>query len=175
MPINFFKKKLRPKTSRPAKELVTTTSNLNKLVFGKDKQQLDYVIAPCCSPIPGDEVFGFISINEGIKVHKMDCPNALALNSNYAYRIIDARWVDDSSDEFKAKLVLSGIDNIGLVNEVTKLISNNMNVNILSLSFTADDGIFEGKIDVSVKNKTLLYKLVDRLKQLQGIEKVTRN
>ena len=173
--INFFKKKLRPKSSRPAKELVTTTSNPNKLVFGKDKQQLDYVIAPCCSPIPGDEVFGFISINEGIKVHKMDCPNALALNSNYAYRIIDARWVDDSSDEFKAKLLLSGIDNIGLVNEVTKLISNNMNVNILSLSFTADDGIFEGKIDVSVKNKTLLNKLVDRLKQLQGIEKVTRN
>ncbi|NBR73888.1 MAG: bifunctional (p)ppGpp synthetase/guanosine-3',5'-bis(diphosphate) 3'-pyrophosphohydrolase, partial [Flavobacteriia bacterium] len=124
--------------------------------------------------IPGDDVFGFITVNEGIKVHKMDCPNAISLNANYAYRIIDAKWVDSSSDEFSAQLYLSGIDNLGLVNAVTELISNTMHVNILSLSFEADDGVFKGKINVSVQNQTILNRLVNHLEKLQGIEKVTR-
>jgi guanosine-3',5'-bis(diphosphate) 3'-pyrophosphohydrolase len=104
----------------------------------------------------------------------MDCPNAISLNANYAYRIIDAKWVDSSSDEFSAQLYLSGIDNLGLVNAVTELISNTMHVNILSLSFEADDGVFKGKINVSVQNQTILNRLVNHLEKLQGIEKVTR-
>ena len=88
---------------------------------------------------------------------------------------MDARWVDSTAEEFSAKLVLTGIDNLGLVNEVTALISNNMHVNISRISFEANDGIFEGKISVSVKNKSILDKLVFNLKRLQGIEKVIRD
>ena len=136
---------------------------------------LAYSLAHCCNPIPGDPVFGFVTVGDGIKVHQKDCPNAIALNANYAYRIIDARWMDSSAEEYSAKLILSGIDNMGLVNEVTQLISNTMHVDISKISFEADDGVFEGRISVRVKNKTILKKLVDHLKKLQGIEKVIRD
>ena len=108
-------------------------------------------------------------------MHQKDCPNAIALNANYAYRIIDARWMDSTAEEYAANLILSGIDNLGLVNEVTQLISNTMHVNISKISFEASDGIFEGRISVSVKNKNILEKLVDRMKKLEGIEKVQRD
>ncbi|MEL0299779.1 MAG: ACT domain-containing protein, partial [Flavobacteriaceae bacterium] len=173
--LNFFKKRLRQFSDSPKKEpLPSFTPNYDKLLFGKERESLSYALAACCNPIPGDDVFGFITVNEGIKVHKMDCPNAISLNANYAYRIIDAKWVDSSSDEFSAQLYLSGIDNLGLVNAVTELISNTMHVNILSLSFEADDGVFKGKINVSVQNQTILNRLVNHLEKLQGIEKVTR-
>ncbi len=173
--LNFFKKRLRQFSDSPKKEpLPSFTPKYDKLLFGKERESLSYALAACCNPIPGDDVFGFITVNEGIKVHKMDCPNAISLNANYAYRIIDAKWVDSSSDEFSAQLYLSGIDNLGLVNAVTELISNTMHVNILSLSFEADDGVFKGKINVSVQNQTILNRLVNHLEKLQGIEKVTR-
>ena len=122
----------------------------------------------------GDSVFGFVTINEGVKVHKKDCPNALSLQSNFAYRIIKAKWVDSSSDEFTAILKLSGIDNMGIVSEVTQSISNNMNVNINKLSFDSEDGIFTGLISVSVKNKTILNRMVNNLLKLKGVDKVLR-
>ena len=173
--LNFFKKRLRQFSDSSKKEaLPSFTPNYDKLLFGKERESLSYALAACCNPIPGDDVFGFITVNEGIKVHKMDCPNAISLNANYAYRIIDAKWVDSSSDEFSAQLYLSGIDNLGLVNAVTELISNTMHVNILSLSFEAEDGVFKGKINVSVQNQTILNRLVNHLEKLQGIEKVTR-
>jgi guanosine-3',5'-bis(diphosphate) 3'-pyrophosphohydrolase len=173
--LNFFKKRLRQFSDSPKKEpLPSFTPKYDKLLFGKERESLSYALAACCNPIPGDDVFGFITVNEGIKVHKMDCPNAISLNANYAYRIIDAKWVDSSSDEFSAQLYLSGIDNLGLVNAVTEFISNTMHVNILSLSFEADDGVFKGKINVSVQNQTILNRLVNHLEKLQGIEKVTR-
>jgi len=126
-------------------------------------------------PIAGEEVFGFITINEGIKVHKKECPNAISLQSNYAYRIISAKWVDSSSDEFTVNLKLSGIDNMGIVSDVTRLISNQMNVNIIKLSFDSDDGIFTGVIRVSVKNKTILNRLLENLLKIKGIDKVMRD
>ncbi len=93
------------------------------LVFGADHDKLDYKLSNCCNPIPGDEVFGFITINEGIKVHKKDCPNAISLQSNYAYRIIMAKWIDSSQQEFKAILHITGMDTMGLTNKLTKEIS----------------------------------------------------
>ena len=154
--LNFFKKKIRKKNTLLIKDTMEITQNFDILVFGKERENLKHSLSPCCNPIAGEEVFGFITINEGIKVHKKECPNAISLQSNYAYRIISAKWVDSSSDEFTVNLKLSGIDNMGIVSDVTRLISNQMNVNIIKLSFDSDDGIFTGVIRVSVKNKTIL-------------------
>ncbi|WP_400080369.1 RelA/SpoT family protein [Winogradskyella sp. R77965] len=150
------------------------TSKYDMLVFGKEEEKLDYSLANCCNPIPGDKVFGFVTVNEGIKVHKKNCPNAVSLQSNYAYRIMQAKWIDSSQQVYKSQITLSGIDNLGLVNDITKLISENMHVNMKSISFSSDDGVFTGKITVEVNNQTLLKKLINNLKKINGIDKVTR-
>ncbi len=150
------------------------TIKYDQLVFGKEEQKLDYTLANCCNPIPGDDVFGFITVSEGIKVHKSTCPNALQLQSNYTYRIIQAKWIDSSQQDFKAELIITGIDNLGLVNSVTKVISNHMNINIKSISFNSNDGIFSGKIMVIVKNKIILNEVIAKIKKINGIDKVTR-
>jgi GTP pyrophosphokinase len=144
------------------------------LVFGADQDRLDYKLSTCCNPIPGDEVFGFVTINEGIKVHKKDCPNAISLQSNYAYRIILARWIDSTQQEFKAILHITGMDTLGLTNELTKVISNNMHVNIQSISLSGDAGIFNGQVTVIVRNNLILKKLIENIKKIDGIDKVTR-
>ena len=131
-------------------------------------------MAKCCNPIPGDDVFGFITINEGIKVHKKNCPNAIQLQSNYEYRIIKATWIDSTQQEFKANLLISGIDTLGLVNNVTKVISNNLHIDMKSVHFDTDGGTFTGKIIVVVKNKAILDNLVKNIKKINGIDKVTR-
>ncbi|MCL6219982.1 RelA/SpoT family protein [Zunongwangia pacifica] len=150
------------------------TANYDQLVFGKEEDELGYKLANCCNPIPGDDVFGFVTVNEGIKVHKVDCPNAIQLQSNYAYRIIQAKWVDSSQQDFKAVIKLNGIDNIGLVSDVTREISSNMHVNMKNINFESDDGIFSGRITVVVKNNDILTKIINRLKKINGIDKVTR-
>ena len=119
--------------------------------------------------IDGDEKVRFLTINEGVKVHKKECPNALSLQSNFAYRIISSKWVDSSSNEYNALLRLSGIDNMGIVSNVTQLISNEMNVNIDKISFDSDDGIFTGLIRESLKNQTILNRLVSKLLKLKGV------
>jgi GTP pyrophosphokinase len=143
-------------------------------VFGKEEEKLDYKLSQCCNPIPGDNVFGFVSVSEGIKVHKKNCPNAISLQSNYAYRIISAKWVDSTQEEFKADIQLTGIDNLGLVSEITEVISDNMHVNMRNLNFSTDGGTFTGRITVVVKNKGILNKLTENLQQINGIDKVTR-
>ena len=173
--LNFFKKRIRKKNTLLRKDTKDITQKFDTLVFGKEKENLKHSLSPCCNPIAGEEVFGFITINEGVKVHKKECPNALSLQSNYAYRIISAKWVDSSSDEFTVNLKLSGIDNMGIVSDVTRLISNQMNVNIIKLSFDSDDGIFTGVIRVSVKNKTILNRLLENLLKIKGIDKVMRD
>ncbi|WP_340066975.1 RelA/SpoT family protein [Ascidiimonas aurantiaca] len=172
--INFFKNRMRksPVPEDINKEEITSRYDL--LVFGKEEEKLDYKFSNCCNAIPGDDVFGFVTINDGIKVHKKDCPNAISLQSNYAYRIMSAKWIDSSQQEFTAVINLTGIDNIGLVSHVTKIISQNMHVNMKNLSFDTNDGVFTGKITVEVKNKTILKKLIDNLRKLNGIDKVTR-
>ena len=173
--LNFFKKRIRkqnPVFTNSDKDIIT--QRFDTLVFGKENQQLKHTMSSCCNAIPGDPVFGFVSVKEGIKIHKNDCPNALSLQSNYSYRIIKAKWVDSSSDEFTATLKLSGIDNMGIVSEVTQSISNIMNVNINKLSFDSEDGVFTGLISVSVKNKTILNKLVNNLLMVKGVDKVQR-
>ena len=174
--VSFLKSKInrKPGTNPDDIHKEEITNKYDLLVFGKEEEKLDYKLANCCNPIPGDSVFGFITINDGIKVHKKNCPNALSLQSNYAYRIIQARWIDSSQQEFAAQIILSGIDNLGLVNEITKVISSNMHVNMNSISFQSDDGVFKGKINVKVHNKSMLKKLTDNLKKINGIDKVIR-
>ncbi len=144
------------------------------MVFGIEQDRLDYKLSSCCNPIPGDEVFGFVTINEGIKVHKKDCPNAISMQSNYAYRIMQAKWIDSSQQEFKAVLRITGMDTLGLTNELTKVISNQMHVNIQSISLSGEAGIFNGQVTVVVQNNTILKKLMDNIKKIDGIDKVSR-
>jgi GTP diphosphokinase / guanosine-3',5'-bis(diphosphate) 3'-diphosphatase len=174
--MTYLKSKITRKANIPKEELDKNeiTTNYDSLVFGKEEEKLDYKISNCCNPIPGDDVFGFLTVSEGIKIHKKNCPNALSLQSNYAYRIMQAKWIDSSQQEFLAKIIISGIDNIGLVNEVTGIISSNMLVNMKSISFESNDGLFTGKINVIVKNITMLKKLIEKLKKINGIDKVTR-
>ena len=170
--ISFFKKRLKYNSSYISKNI--KINDYDKLVFGKDQQSLSYMIASCCNPIPGDSVFGFITINEGIKVHKKKCSNALSMQSKFAYRIINAKWINSSTDIFTAILRITGIDNIGLVNELTRVISSNMNVDIFKLNFETEDGLFKGNVGVRDRNKTILNKMVKNLQKMKGIEKVTR-
>ena len=174
--VNFFKKTIK-RTPTSSSEQVQK-NELNKkfdlLVFGVEQNKLDYKLSNCCNPIPGDDVFGFVTINEGIKVHKKDCPNAISMQSNYAYRIIQAKWIDSSQEEFKAILKITGMDTLGLTNELTKVISNQMSVNIQSISLNSEAGIFNGQVTVVVQNNTILKKLIDNIKKVDGIDKVSR-
>jgi len=173
--INFFKNKIKRSASTNQEiDKPEITSNYDLLVFGKEQDRLDYKHSSCCNPIPGDEVFGFVTINEGIKVHKKDCPNAISLQSNYAYRVMQAKWIDSSQQEFKAILNITGMDSLGLTNEITKVISNQMNVNIQSLNLQGDAGIFNGQVTVVVKNNIILKKLIENIKKIDGVDKVTR-
>ena len=174
--MNFFKNKIKRSPSYQPDQIQKEelSSNYDMLVFGIDQDKLDYKLSNCCNPIPGDDVFGFITINEGLKVHKKDCPNAISMQSNYAYRIILAKWIDSSQQEFKALIDITGMDTLGLANELTKVISNNMQVNIQSISLNGEAGVFYGQVAVIVANNTILKKLIDNIKKIDGIDKVTR-
>lgn len=172
--VSYFKNKIYKPTTPKDIHKEEITSKYDMLVFGKEEEKLNYTLANCCNPIPGDKVFGFVTINEGIKVHKKNCPNAVSLQSNYAYRILQAKWIDSSQQVYTSQIKLSGIDDMGLVNHITKLISENMHVNMKSLSFSSDDGVFIGNITVEVKNQAMLKKVIEKLKKINGIDKVSR-
>ena len=173
--INFFKTKLR--RSSHEKQYIESdevTSKFDALVFGKEEEKLDYKLSKCCNPIPGDKVFGFVTINDGIKIHKKNCPNSISLQSNYAYRIMLAKWIDSTKQDFKVILLISGVDNKGIINNVSRIISNNMGVFINSINIAGDEGVFEGKISLSVKNISQLNKLIKSMQRLEGVKKVER-
>jgi guanosine-3',5'-bis(diphosphate) 3'-pyrophosphohydrolase len=174
--INFFKNKIKRNKDTADEDIhkPVISSNYDMLVFGTEHDKLDYKLSQCCNPIPGDDVFGFVTINEGIKVHKKDCPNAIGMQSNYAYRIMSAKWIDSSQEEFKAIINITGMDVLGLTNQLTRVISNNMSVNIQSISLSTDAGIFHGQIAVIVKNNTILKKMINAIKKIDGVDKVTR-
>lgn len=173
--ISFFKNKIRRKPAPENIDRDEITSKFDMLVFGKEEERLSYKLSKCCNPIPGDEVFGFVSVNEGIKVHKKNCPNAISLQSNYAYRIIPAKWIDSTQEEFTAEIKMSGIDNLGLINDITDLISDEMHVNMRKINFSTEGGTFRGQITVVVKNNSTLKKLMDNLRKIHGIDKVKRH
>ncbi len=171
----FIKRRIKPNPPKEVNNNDDFIANYDKLIFGKDKEELPYSLSKCCAPIAGDKVFGFVTTKEGLKVHRHDCPNAISMQSNYAYRIMPAWWVDSSEQEFSAVLKLHGIDQLGLVNQITRVISNNMHVDIFKLSFEKEEeDLFNGSISVRVKNISTLNKLSNNLLKINGIEKVTR-
>lgn len=170
------------KTRDNGKEKQDDEAVIQKLVKEKElvigeMTDLSYSMASCCSPIPGDEVFGFVTINKGIKIHRKTCPNAISLMANYGYRIIRARWASEKKihDEgFSVSISIEGTDRVGLVNDVTRVISNQMQVNIKSISIGTENDIFKGNIDLSVQNKIEFEKLIVNLEKIDGVVKVIR-
>lgn len=144
------------------------------LVIGESLDKIDYKLSPCCSPIPGDDVFGFITINDGIKIHRTNCPNAIQLMSNYAYRIVKAKWTNQHQIAFLAGVRMTGIDEVGVVNKISKVISSELKVNMRSISIESNDGIFEGTIMLFVHDTHHLDKLIQKLKEIHGILTVSR-
>jgi len=144
------------------------------IVFNDDDEVLEYQMGKCCNPIPGDVIFGFLTVVDGIKIHRSDCPNAIQLRANYAYRILKANWVNKNEIDFIATINIKGIDKVGLMNNVTQIISNQMNVNIKSINISSSDGIFEGIITLKVHNVTFLKELTDKLGKVEAISSITR-
>ncbi len=168
--IKFFRRKPKKKLLTNKEKLITN----NQLVFGNGSEKLDYKFSSCCNPLPGDNVFGFLTISDGIKVHKSSCKNALRLQSKFAYRILKAKWVDSSHYEFSSTIQIIGIDNLGLVNRITTIISENLNINMEKMSFDTEGDTFKGLITLKVKNKNIVDKLMTRLKKIKGVDKVLR-
>lgn len=152
----------------------TLQKNAELLLMGENSDKIDYKFAPCCNPIPGDDVFGFLTINDGIKIHRTNCPNAVQLMSKYSYRIIKTRWTKQHEIAFLTGIKLTGIDDVGLVNKITNVITGQMNLNMRSISFDSADGVFEGKIMVYVHDTAELEDLTSRLAALDGLLEVSR-
>ena len=172
--MSFLKNSIRRKPKEFDLNKQEITQKYDMLVFGSDEEKLEYKLSQCCNPIQGDGVFGFLTINDGIKVHKFNCPNALSLQSNYAYRIINAKWIDSSQQDFTVIINISGIDTFGLANNITKVISDNMNVNMKKLNFQTNSGVFSGSITMLVKSNNYAMKVMEKIKKLNGVEKVKR-
>jgi GTP pyrophosphokinase len=165
-----------PEKAESVEEAVKKTlqKNAELLIFGDSGEKIDYKFASCCSPIPGDDVFGFITINEGIKIHKTNCPNAIQLMSKYGYRIIKTRWNKEHEISFLTEVLVSGIDDTGVLQKITGLISGDLKLNMRSLSIESKDGIFEGTIGIYVHNTEQLDALIEKMKTLDGILSVNR-
>ena len=148
--------------------------SFDQLVFGKDEEKLNYKLSKCCKPIPGDNVFGFLTINEGITVHKYSCKNAISMQSKFAYRVMKAKWIDSLNHEYSSTIEILGIDNHGLLNTITKIISENLNLNMKKSVFTTEGDTFKGEITLTVKHKRILNELIDKLKKIPGVDKVVR-
>ena len=144
------------------------------LFIGEDMDLIDYKFAKCCSPIPGDDVFGFVSVNDGIKIHRTSCPNAPELLSNHGHRVVKAKWASKHKEAYTVGLEIIGTDRVGLINDVTKVISNELKVNMRSISVDTDTGIFEGKIVLYINDSKHLDVLITKLEQVSGVAKVKR-
>lgn len=149
-------------------------SNLDMIVFGKDEEKLNYSFAKCCNVIPGDKIFGFITISDGIKVHSDNCPNAINLRAQYDYRVMPAKWVNAESFKNRVKIEIEGLDRMGMINDITQVISNSMSMDMKSMSISSNDGVFTGSINLEVKNKHQLEETFKKLKNINGVSKVKR-
>jgi GTP pyrophosphokinase len=144
------------------------------LLIGEDMDVFDYVLSQCCNPIQGDNVFGFVTVSEGIKIHRTTCPNASELMSSHGHRIIKAKWTSQHEVAFLVGLKILGTDRVGLINDVTGIISSELKVNMRSMSIETDVGIFEGTIKLYVNDTRHLDKLIHKLEIVEGVENVTR-
>ncbi|MCF8253534.1 MAG: bifunctional (p)ppGpp synthetase/guanosine-3',5'-bis(diphosphate) 3'-pyrophosphohydrolase [Bacteroidia bacterium] len=147
------------------------------IILSENEANMDYGFAKCCSPIPGDEIFGFITVGEGVKIHRTSCPNAVALMSNYGYRIIKAKWAnasDVSPKAFLSSIKVSGIDSVGIVSIITDIISKQLQINMKSISITSNEGMFEGNIVLQVHDTRQLENIMDSIKSASELITVNR-
>lgn len=173
---------LKAKSHAEVQDVKTIEQELNKakgrqgdtLLIGEDMDVVEYKLAKCCTPIPGDEVFGFVTVNEGIKIHRTTCPNATELLANHGNRVIKAKWTSQHEVAFLTGLKVVGTDRVGLINDVSKVISEELKVNMSSLSFKTDQGIFSGEIMLYVNDTRHLETLILKLETVEGVVKVSR-
>lgn len=152
----------------------TPHSELDMIVFGKDEEKLNYTFAKCCTVLPGDKIFGFLTISDGIKVHNDNCQNAINLRAQYDYRVLPAKWVNEESFRNRIKIEIEGLDRLGMINDITAVISNSLAIDMKSLSIESNDGVFIGSITLEAKNKKQLEEAITQLKKVEGVAKVRR-
>ena len=167
----FKNKAVKKPTDEP---VYSPNVHYDSIVFGKEEESLDYTFSKCCNPIPGDPIFGFVTINEGVKVHKKTCPNAISMQSNYAYRIIQAKWVKSDERDFKVSLKISGIDRDGLISDISKVILDSKFVKLTNINIDTEGNVFSGKVSISINNNATLKKLIQDIKNIKGVDKVNR-
>ena len=172
--ILHIEKKVVKKTKKPSDIFSKIDGKKDTILIGDDFKSIEYTMAACCDPLPGDKVFGFVTISEGIKIHRYSCPNAENLMSKMAYRCIKATWKNSDLKENVAKITVHGIDRMGIVNRLTEIISNQHNVNMKSISFETEDGIFEGNLTVMVFDTEHLEQLMRKFEQVEGVQRVLR-
>ena len=165
---------IKQKIYRGSRSIYQNKKTNKIIVFGEDEEVLEYKLSNCCNPISGDDIFGFTTVEDGIKIHKIDCPNSIQLRSNYAYRILKAEWIDKEKIDFISTLNIRGIDRLGLINSVTKIISSQMNVNMRAINIISNNGIFEGEITLFVHNVNVLNSLINKLKKVDGVTEIKR-
>ena len=168
------KEKISDATSFEREKTKVKEQETDMLLIGEDMDIIDYQLAKCCNPIPGDDVFGFVTVNEGIKIHRTTCPNAAELMSNYGYRVIKAKWTSQKEIAFLAGLKIIGTDRVGLISDITKIISTELKVNMRSITVDSESGIFEGTIMLFVNDTIHLNLLMDKLQKVNGVVKVNR-
>lgn len=167
---NFIGDKIKEKKPKEAQP----EEKQDVLLLGEDMDKLDYKFANCCKPIPGDDVFGFVTINDGIKIHRNSCPNANELMSNYGYRVVKAKWTSQQEIAFLAGLKVIGTDRMGMISDISNIISGELKVNMRSLTIETDSGIFDGNIQLFVNDTKHLNILIKKLKKVPGVERITR-
>ncbi len=144
------------------------------ILFGESSDKIQYKLANCCQPIPGDDVFGFVTSGEGLKIHRTSCPNAATLLANYGHRVVKAKWAKNKEISFLTGVKINGLDDVGIIQKITNVVSGELKMNMRSMSIDSNDGLFEGTIMVFVNHKEELNELCFRLEKLQGIHKVIR-
>jgi len=144
------------------------------IIFGESSDRIVYTLANCCKPIPGDDVFGFVSVGKGLTIHRTNCPNAAKLMANYGHRVVKTKWAKNKEISFLTGIKIVGMDDVGVINKITNLISGELKLNINALTIEAKEGLFEGNIRIYVHDKEELEELASRLMQLNGIHTVVR-
>jgi GTP pyrophosphokinase len=169
---------LKPKSAESSVHVpsagITSKTSTDTLLIGEDMDVVEYKLAKCCTPIPGDEVFGFVTVSEGIKIHRTTCPNAPELLANHTNRVIKAKWTSQYEVSFLTGLKVMGTDRVGLINDVSGIISQELKVNMSSISFRTDAGIFEGEIMLYVNDTRHLELLIGKLEKVEGVVRVSR-
>jgi guanosine-3',5'-bis(diphosphate) 3'-pyrophosphohydrolase len=152
----------------------TPKKDTELIIFGESSDKIVYQLANCCKPIPGDDVFGFVTTGKGLTIHRTNCPNAAKLMANYGHRIVKTKWAKNKEISFLTGLRIIGLDDVGVVSKITSLISGELRINIAAITIEAHEGIFEGTLKLFVHDRDELDKLVIKLKNLQGIQSVDR-